>query len=100
MADHFYVYPTYLSADARRATGRRVPAATALGPVTVEEIVAAAQQLGFRAVAEPEKQYPRRWYRYEGRVKVTKRAGTTKAAFLRRLAEHLRAEHPPGGRRP
>jgi signal recognition particle subunit SEC65 len=100
MADHFYVYPAYLSADARRAAGRRVPAASAIGPVTVEELVAAAKKLGFSAVAEPEKQYPRRWYRYEGRVKVTKRAGTSKAAFLRRLAETLRADHPPGGRRP
>ncbi|MCI4358789.1 MAG: signal recognition particle subunit SRP19/SEC65 family protein [Thermoplasmata archaeon] len=94
MADHFYVYPAYLSHDATRALGRRVPQSSAVGPITVEDILVAARSLGFTAEAEPDKQYPRRFYRYEGRVKVAKQAGTTKATFLVRLAEELKKTHP------
>lgn len=94
MADHFYVYPAYVSSDATRSLGRRVPAAVAVGPVSLEQIVAAAKAIGFRAEAEPEKHYPARFFRYEGRVKVTKRSGTSKAAFLKRLAEELRKSGP------
>ena len=38
--------------------------------MTVDEIVAAARTLGFTVEPEPEKNYPRRPFRYEGRVKV------------------------------
>lgn len=95
MPDHFFVYPAYLSRDASRALGRRVPSALAVPEVTLEEIIAAAKSLGFSATAEPEKQYPRQFFTYAGRVKVVKRKGTTKAAFLRRLAEELH-RRPPG----
>ncbi|HEV2520062.1 MAG TPA: signal recognition particle subunit SRP19/SEC65 family protein [Thermoplasmata archaeon] len=94
MADHFYVYPSYLTSDATRSLGRRVPNATAVGPVTVDDIVAAARALGFTVEPEPEKQYPRRAHRYEGRVKVHKQPGSTKTTFLRRLAEELLKTHP------
>ncbi len=94
MADYFYVYPSYLSSETSRSLGRRVPDAIALGPVTLEEIVHAARVLGFQAETEPEKHYPREFHRYAGRVKVQKRSGTTKAAFLRRLAEELSKSHP------
>jgi signal recognition particle subunit SEC65 len=93
MPDHFFVYPEYLSRSATRALGRRVPARVALEEVTLEAIVQAAARLGFTAVAEPEKHYPRQYHRYAGRVKVTKRAGVTKARFLHQLAETL---HPAG----
>lgn len=89
MPEHFFVYPAYLTRASSRALGRRVPAAVALKEVTLEEIVAAAQSLGYRATAEPDKQYPRQFFTYAGRVRVTKRAGATKATFLKRLAEEL-----------
>ncbi|HEV2167280.1 MAG TPA: signal recognition particle subunit SRP19/SEC65 family protein [Thermoplasmata archaeon] len=94
MADHFYVYPSYLSAEASRSLGRRVAQASAVGPVTVDDLVNAARALGYKAEAEPEKQYPRRAHLYEGRVKIAKRAKTTKARFLVLLAEELRKTHP------
>jgi signal recognition particle subunit SRP19 len=94
MADHFYVYPSYLSSDTSRSEGRRVPQRAAIGAVTLEEIVATARILGFTAEAEPQKHYPRQAFRYEGRVKVAKQAGTTKARFLERLAEELGKTHP------
>jgi signal recognition particle subunit SRP19 len=94
MADHFYVYPAYLTDDASRSLGRRVPRTLSTGPVTLDEIVTAARSLGFTVEPEPEKNYPRRPHRFEGRVKVTKRAGTTKAAFLGALAAELQKTHP------
>ncbi|HUI38019.1 MAG TPA: signal recognition particle subunit SRP19/SEC65 family protein [Thermoplasmata archaeon] len=92
MPDHFYVYPEYLE-SASRSLGRRIRRAS-LGEVSVSDIVAAAQSLGFEAAPEPEKQYPRTFYRYAGRVKVSKKAGTTKGSFLKALAAELERTHP------
>ncbi len=94
MPDHFYVYPAYLGRSRSRAAGRRVPAAEAIDELTSHDIVAAAQRLGYTAEVEAEKDYPRDAGSYAGRVKVTKRAGTSKARFLRLLSAELRA-HPP-----
>ena len=92
MPDHFYIYPAYLGRGLSRKNGRRVPQAATLPDLTTDEIVAAAKRLGFRAEAEAEKQYPRRFYEYSGRVKVTKKGSTTKAHFLKELAADL-AQH-------
>ncbi len=95
MPDHFYVYPAYLGRGLSRRAGRRVPEPDAVPDATAEEIVTAARHLGFKAEAEPGKQYPRRYFAEEGRVKVAKRAGTTKAAFLRAVAAELKRQRPP-----
>ena len=92
MPDHFYVYPAYLGRGLSRAGGRRVPVAETLPDLTSEEIVEAAKRLGFRAELETTKQYPRRFFDYSGRVKVTKKGTVTKARFLRDLAAEL-AKH-------
>jgi signal recognition particle subunit SEC65 len=89
MPDHFYVYPAYLEGGTPRSSGRRVPAEGAPTEVTIEEIVEAATTLGAKATAEPEKQYPPQYHRYAGRVKIVKRAGTSKAAFLKQLAREI-----------
>jgi len=89
MPDHFYVYPAYLGRGLSRKGGRRVPEAASLTELTAEEIVAAAKRLGFRAEVEAEKQYPRRFFEYAGRVKVTKKGSVSKARFLKELAEEL-----------
>lgn len=95
MPEHFYVYPAYLE-KVSRADGRRVPVADALTDVTAEEIVDAAKRLGAKAEAEPARQYPRRSFTYAGRVKVTKKAGSSKAKFLRSLAAELRRRRATG----
>ena len=95
MPDHFYVYPAYLGRGLSRRAGRRLPEAESIADATADEIVAAAKRLGYKAEAEPGKQYPRRCYADEGRVKVTKRAGTSKGAFLRALAAEMRRQRPP-----
>jgi len=94
MPDHFYVYPAYLGRGLSRSDGRRLPESEAVADATAEEIVAAAKRLGFKAEVEAGKQYPRRFYANEGRVKVTKKGGTTKAAFLRAVAAEVRKQRP------
>ena len=64
--------------------------------VTADEIVQAARRLGYAAEVEPAKEYPRDAGSYAGRVKVTKRAGTTKARFLHLVSAELRARRPAG----
>jgi signal recognition particle subunit SEC65 len=95
MPEHFYVYPAYVE-KLPRASGRRVPAEDGLPDVTVQEIVEAAKRLGAKAEVETDKQYPRRPFTYAGRVKVAKKAGTTKAAFLRALARELKRRRAQG----
>ncbi len=99
MPDHFYVYPAYLGRGLSRRDGRRLREADALPDVTSEEIVDAARRLGFRAEIEADKQYPRRFFTYAGRVKVAKRAGTTKVAFLKAVAADLRTHRPAPAKR-
>jgi len=94
MPDHFYVYPAYLDRASPRSMGRRVPGAAAPADVTLDEIVAAAQALGATAKAEPEKQYPRTFFTYGGRVKVTKRPGVPKTRFLQELAREIQKRRP------
>jgi signal recognition particle subunit SEC65 len=93
MPDHFYVYPAYLE-KVPRSAGRRVP--NGLAEVSAEEILEAAKRLGHTAELEADKHYPRRFYTYAGRVKVTKKDGTSKSAFLRALAGELRRRRAPG----
>jgi signal recognition particle subunit SEC65 len=99
MPDHFYVYPAYLGKGRSRDRGRRVPEGLALGDLTGEELLAAVQHLGYQATLEPNKHYPRAADLFEGRLKVTKQGGTSKAAFLRALATELVRGRGPGGKR-
>ncbi len=96
MPDHFYVYPAYLE-KLPRAGGRRVPEAAGLVEITAEEIVEAAKRLGAKVELESTKQYPRRDFTYAGRVKVAKKAGTTKTKFLRALAAEVRRKRAQAG---
>jgi len=99
MPDHFYVYPAYLGRGLSRMRGRRVPVPESLPDLTAEEILEAAKRLGFRAELEADKQYPRRFFDYAGRVKVTKKGGTTKTHFLRQLAGELHRARAAAGRK-
>jgi len=99
MPDHFYVYPAYLDRGLSRSDGRRVPEAESLPDVTTEEIVESARRLGYKVEVESGKQYPRRFFTYSGRVKVAKRSGTTKAAFLRALVQDLKRHRPAGAKK-
>ena len=93
MPDHIYVYPAYLAKEGTQAYGRRVPKEIAVLEVTLEAIVSAAKHLGYTAESQPEKNYPRRFYDYSGRVKIAKKAGVSKTRLLRLLAEEM-TKHP------
>jgi signal recognition particle subunit SEC65 len=102
MPDHFYIYPTYLARGGSRKDGRRVPAPLGLADLTAEEIVAAAQHLGYKAELEGQKVYPRTSAESGGRVKVTKkgiRGSTTKAEFLRVVAGEVARRRAVGGKK-
>ncbi len=99
MPDHFYVYPTYLSRGRSREAGRRVPVGLTLPDLTAEEILTAAQQLGYKATLEADKHYPRAASLFQGRIKVMKRGSTTKTAFLRALATELQRRRPAGDKK-
>jgi signal recognition particle subunit SEC65 len=89
MPDHFYIYPSYLN-SASRALGRRVPKdSLPRGELTLEEYLKAVKSLGFEAIIEEGKQYPRSSWKVEGRLKVTKKPGTTKNKLLKMLAAEL-----------
>ena len=96
MPEHFYIYPAYLDGTTPRSLGRRVPAGVASTDLTLEEIVDAATSLGAKATAEPDKQYPPQFHQYAGRVKVAKRAGVTKTAFLKALAGEIHRRRGSG----
>jgi signal recognition particle subunit SEC65 len=99
MPDHFFVYPTYLGGGRSRRDGRRLPADRALVDVTTEEIAGAAKRLGFKAEVEADKHYPREAYLFGGRVKVTKKSGTSKSGFLRAVAAELARERARAGKK-
>lgn len=99
MPDHFYVYPAYLSAELSRRDGRRVPAAISSTEVSSAEILAVTKRLGFTAEIEASKQYPRQFFTYAGRVKVSKSKGMTKTEFLTAVATEIHRSRPPPGAR-
>ena len=94
MPDYFYVYPAYLSEGVARREGRRVPALTSVKEATIEEIAEAAKRLGFSAEIQAQKNYPRQFFTYAGRVKVTKEGDVSKTEFLRRVAAEVRRLRP------
>lgn len=98
MPDHFYAYPAYFRKGGSRADGRRVPKASAVEEVSAADLLEAAKALGYQVDAEPDKQYPRQFYRYEGRIKLTKKKGVTKARALRDLAVELQKRAAPARR--
>ncbi len=98
MPDHFFVYPAYLDRSVPRSHGRRVPAASALSEVSAEEIVQAARGLGYTAEAEPERQFPPAFFTYAGRVRLTKRTGTSKTRALLEIATEVARRRGEGGR--
>ena len=63
------IWPAYLDAALTREEGRRVPEGDAVDAPAVDEIAEAVQQLGYDAVIEREKTYPRE-YDARGRVLV------------------------------
>lgn len=84
------LYPAYFDAAFTRAEGRRVPEDLAVLEPTVEEIAQAVQQVGYDAVIERTKTYPRE-YEPRGRVLVKGADDATKSDLLQATAAYLGA---------
>ncbi|SDK09183.1 signal recognition particle, subunit SRP19 (srp19) [Halovenus aranensis] len=84
------IWPAYLDADLPRSEGRRIPMELAVSEPTVDEIAQAVQQVGYDAVIEREKVYPRE-YEPRGRVLVKDAGDATKSDLLGATAAYLDA---------
>jgi signal recognition particle subunit SRP19 len=84
------IWPAFLDAARTRAEGRRVSRDQAIDEPTVDEIATAVQQVGYDAVIERDKTYPRE-YDQRGRVLVNNADDATKSDLLGAVAAYLQA---------
>ncbi|MDS0222219.1 signal recognition particle subunit SRP19/SEC65 family protein [Haloarcula sp. S1AR25-5A] len=84
------IWPVALDADRSRNDGRRVPLDLAVEEPTVDEIAKAVQQVGYDAVIERDKTYPRE-YEPRGRVVVKDADDATKSDLLGAVAAYMQA---------
>ena len=82
------IWPAALDADLSRSEGRRVPTDLAVEDPVVDEIATAVQQVGYDAVIEREKTYPRE-NEPRGRVLVQGADDATKSDLLGAVAAYL-----------
>ena len=82
------IWPAYLDAELTRNEGRRVSTDLAVDDPTVDEIAQAVQQVGYDAVIEREKTYPRE-YEPRGRVLVKGADDASKTDLLGAVAAYL-----------
>ena len=84
------IWPAYFDADRSRKQGRRVPQDFAIEEPEVDEIAQAVQQVGYDAVIERDKTYPRE-YEPRGRVLVQNADDAGKSDLLQAVAAYLQA---------
>jgi signal recognition particle subunit SRP19 len=84
------IWPAALDAALSREEGRRVPRDQAVPEPTVDEIAKAVQQVGYDAVIERDKTYPRE-YEARGRVLVKDADDATKSDLLGAVAAYMQA---------
>jgi signal recognition particle subunit SRP19 len=84
------LWPAQFDADCSRAEGRRVPGDLAVEDPTVDEIARAVQQVGYDAVIERDKQYPRE-HEPRGRVLVQGAGDASKSDLVGAVAAYLDA---------
>ncbi|WP_436923098.1 signal recognition particle subunit SRP19 [Halosimplex amylolyticum] len=82
------IWPAALDATRTRSEGRRVSADLAVPEPTVDEIAQAVQQVGYDAVIERDKTYPRE-YDPRGRVLVKDADDASKSDLLGAVAAYL-----------
>ncbi|MCH7661959.1 MAG: signal recognition particle subunit SRP19/SEC65 family protein [Euryarchaeota archaeon] len=84
------IWPAYLDSEVSRSKGRRVPQDLAVPDPTVDEIAAAAQQVGYDAVIERDQTYPRE-YEPRGRVLVKDADDASKNDLVQAIAAYVTA---------
>ena len=84
------IWPAYLDGERSRSEGRRIPEDLAVPDPTVDEIASAVQQVGYDAVIERDKTYPRE-YEPRGRVVVKGADDASKSDLLGAVAAYVAA---------
>jgi len=84
------IWPAALDATRTRSEGRRVARDLAVPNPTVDEIARAVQQVGYDAVIEREKRYPRE-YETRGRVLVQNADDAGKSDLLQAIGAYVMA---------
>jgi len=84
------IWPAYFDAGRSRDQGRRVPLDLAVEDPEVDEIAQAIQQVGYDAVIERDKSYPRE-HEQRGRVLVQNADDAGKSTLLQAVAAYLQA---------
>jgi len=82
------IWPAALDANRSRSEGRRVALELAVEEPTVEEIAKAVQQVGYDAVVERDKRYPREYER-RGRVLVQNADDAGKSDLLQAVGAYV-----------
>ncbi len=82
------IWPVYLDRDRSRSGGRRVPLDDAVEEPTVDEIATAVKQVGYDAVIERDRTYPRE-YEQRGRVLVQGADDASKNDLVQAVAAYV-----------
>lgn len=85
------LWPAYFDAELSRAQGRRVALGLAIDDPTVDEIASAVGQVGYDAVVERNKTYPRESTRARGRVLVKDADDASKSDLVQAVAAYAGA---------
>ncbi len=81
------IYPAYFNIHYSRKQGRRVPKNLAFDP-KLETIAKAARELGYEIEIEPDKRYPRFWWRERGRIIID--TDEPKNEVIKKIARKIR----------
>ena len=82
------IWPAYLNRDKTREEGRIISKKSAISQPTFDEIVKAAEKLGFSPVPEADKSYPRSWWEKSGRVMIANTQAKTLS--VRQIAAEIK----------
>jgi signal recognition particle subunit SRP19 len=85
------IWPAYLDADRSRSEGRRVARSMAVSEPSLEEIAKAVQQVGYDAVIERGKAYPRQPRTETGFVAVQNADDAGKSDMIQAVAAYVQA---------
>jgi len=85
------IWPAYLDAARSRKDGRRVPLKLAVETPTVDEIAEAVRQVGYDAIIERDKAYPRDGWKETGRVLVQNADDASKSDLLQAVGAYVAA---------
>ncbi len=83
------LWPAYFDATKSRGDGRRIPLDMAIDEPTVDEIAKAVQQVGYDAVIERDKTYPRQHWDDTGRVVVSGADDESKNDLVQAVGAYL-----------